>query len=410
MDNLIKKDILRILAKVNDALKKNDVKKISETSDEINHNSSIFQDEDSITLAVVVYATSKIKYDSKIKDLFKKAKLALSRSDYENYREFIKKITGHIHEIDSKMNNYVLHVYNAAEVKKGSKLFSNGISLPRVAELLNISQWELMSYMGKTNISDTFEKDKKLRKRLNHVRSFIGVGKIIVFDTGPIISLTLNNLLWLIEALHREFRGSFYIPIAVKKELIDRPLQTKKFKFEALQIIQYIGNGTLEVIENDFILSKTRYLMDLANRCFKAKGKWIQMIQEGEMEALATALYFKTDTVVVDERITRMLIENPPDVKYTLQRRLHTGVQMNTENVKKLHDEIKHFKVIRSVELVTIAYELGLLNKYMGREQQMAVKDIRKALLEGVLWAVKLNGCSVSRDEIEDIIKIEKDV
>ena len=232
----------------------------------------------------------------------------------------------------------------------------------------------------------------------------------IIFDTGPIISLTLNNLLWILEPLRREFRGTFYIPMAVKKELIDRPLQTKKFKFEALQIIPLISNGTLEIIENDFIESKTRSLMDLANRCFKAKGNWIQMIQSGEMEALATALYFGSKTVVVDERITRMLIENPPDVKRTLERRLHTKVYMNEENIKSLHKEIKDLKVIRSIELVTVAYELGLLNRYKEKSQELFVKDVNKALLEGVLWGVKLNGCSVSEDEIKEIIRIESKI
>ena len=57
--------------------------------------------------------------------------------------------------------------------------------------------------------------------------------KSIVFDTGPIISLTLNNLLWIIEPLHDRFGGEFYITKAVYKELIDRPLSTKKYKFEA---------------------------------------------------------------------------------------------------------------------------------------------------------------------------------
>ncbi|MFT4304986.1 MAG: hypothetical protein ACMXX8_02755, partial [Candidatus Woesearchaeota archaeon] len=183
--------------------------------------------------------------------------------------------------------------------------------------------------------------------------------KIIVFDAGPVISLTLNNLLWVLEDLKKYFNGNFYVPMAVKHELIDKPLKTKKFKFEALQIIPLISNGTFEIIHNDFIVSKTRYLVDLANRCFKAKGNYIQIIQDGEMEAVSTALYFKSDTIVVDERITRMLIENPKDVKRTLERRLHTQIYVDKKNLNTFHEIVKHIKVIRSIELVTIAYELG---------------------------------------------------
>jgi hypothetical protein len=32
----------------------------------------------------------------------------------------------------------------------------------------------------------------------------------------------------------------------------------------------------------------------------------------------------------------------------------------------------------------------------------------KKTLLEGLLWGVKLNGCSVSEREIDEVIKIEK--
>ncbi len=59
-------------------------------------------------------------------------------------------------------------------------------------------------------------------------------------------------------------------------------------------------------------------------------------------------------------------------------------------------------KLIRSVELVSVAYELGLLDKYL-----VNVPNPKKTLLEAVLWGVKLNGCSVSEREIEEIVRIE---
>ena len=33
--------------------------------------------------------------------------------------------------------------------------------------------------------------------------------------------------------------------------------------------------------------------------------------------------------------------------------------------------------------------------------------DARKNLLESVLWGVKLNGCAVSKEEIENIVRLE---
>ena len=70
--------------------------------------------------------------------------------------------------------------------------------------------------------------------------------KTIVFDTGPIISLTMNNLLWILEPLKSISNANFYITNPVKKELVDNPLnKTKRFKFEALQVLHYIENGIL---------------------------------------------------------------------------------------------------------------------------------------------------------------------
>lgn len=176
MNELIRKDILRILTKVNNSIFKKDTSTLINTSNEINHNSSIFQDEDSISLAVVVYAISKLmernkgKVFSNFPTLFKKAKSHLDRHEFEKYRNTIKEIIKKISDVDHKMKSYVIHIYNQSEIKKGSKIFSNGISLPRVAELLNISQWELKEYIGKTNIPDSFGIDKNLKKRLEYSR------------------------------------------------------------------------------------------------------------------------------------------------------------------------------------------------------------------------------------------------
>ncbi len=80
--------------------------------------------------------------------------------------------------------------------------------------------------------------------------------KVIVFDTGPIISLTTNNLLGLLTNLKEKYKGSFYITGAIRRELIERPLETKKFKFEALQVIRCVGADVLEVSDSKELRNK----------------------------------------------------------------------------------------------------------------------------------------------------------
>ena len=227
--------------------------------------------------------------------------------------------------------------------------------------------------------------------------------KIIVFDAGPIISLTTNNLLGLLTNLKEKYKGSFYITEAVKRELIERPLATKKFKFEALQVLRCINSNILEVFGGEELRKKAFHLLDLANTCFKAKGNFIQIVHFAEMSGLAAAILNNADAFAVDERTTRLLIENPNDLIRILEERLHTDIYVNKKVLEEFRKETEKIRLIRSVELVTIAYEFGLLDKYIISN----IEDPKRTLLDGVLWGVKLNGCAVSDKEIEEIIKLE---
>ncbi len=227
--------------------------------------------------------------------------------------------------------------------------------------------------------------------------------KSIVFDAGPIISLTTNNLLWLLKSLKSRYKGEFYISKQVKNELVDVPLKTKRFKFEALQVLQYINKDIIKVIENEKIKQKAFELLDLANNCFKARGNWMRIVHYGETAGIAACLHLNSDAFVVDERTTRTLIEDPKKEASILKHKLHTNITVNEDNLKKFREMTKNIRIIRSVELVTVAYKLGLLNEFL-----LNIEKPKETLLDSVLWGVKLNGCAVSRKEIEQIVRMEK--
>ncbi|MEK7074128.1 MAG: hypothetical protein AAB968_00005, partial [Patescibacteria group bacterium] len=65
-------------------------------------------------------------------------------------------------------------------------------------------------------------------------------------------------------------------------------------------------------------------------------------------------------------------------------------------------------KILRSVELVTVAFEFGLLDRYVAAGEEKAIPGIRQKLLESVLWGLKMNGCAVSGKEIEQITRMTK--
>lgn len=225
---------------------------------------------------------------------------------------------------------------------------------------------------------------------------------IIIFDTGPIITLTLNNLTWLLEEFKRKCDCQMIVPDSVKFELIDRPIEGKKYKFEALQTLVYLKNHTLDVYKGR-IRTETNQLADLMNSIFMAKGKNLQLVHLGEVETIAVALKLNADVIVVDERTVRLLIEAPKVLHKLMERKLHTKIDINLPNLSLLQKKTANIKIIRSVEIVTRAYELGMLDKYLPYD----MPDSKKELLTAVLWAMKLNGCSITQEEIYEIASIE---
>ena len=232
--------------------------------------------------------------------------------------------------------------------------------------------------------------------------------KALVFDTGPIISLTINNLLWVLDSLKNEYKGEFYITPAVYDELINKPLNTRKYKLEALQVLPYITKGTLKIYNNLPMISIAKEVADYANHSFEIDGNFIEIVHKGEIEAVATAISLQAEAIVIDERTTRHLIECPEKIASHMENTMHQKVLINRQNLNKVKELVGTLRVIRSVELVTIAYEKGFLNRFTDNAGSKIVPNIKHAVLEGALWGVKLNGCSVKEQEIIEILKMEK--
>jgi hypothetical protein len=226
--------------------------------------------------------------------------------------------------------------------------------------------------------------------------------KSMVFDAGSVISLTTSGLLFILKELRQVYGGKFLITYPVKRELIDKPLDTKKFKFEAIQIMKLIEEETLEVYKSAKLRSLTHKLLDTANNSFIAKGEPIKIVHIGEISSVAACILLKSDALVVDERTTRVLLENPNKLSQILSHHLDTDIHISKKNIEEFVSLVDGLRAIRSIELAAVAYENGILNKL--------VPDIpygEELLLDSILWSIKMNGCSIGEDEIEEIIRME---
>src|SRR3989338_6022899 len=220
--------------------------------------------------------------------------------------------------------------------------------------------------------------------------------KILFFDAGPVISLVMSRLPWILPELKKKFGGKFYITPAVQKELVERPLSVKRYEFEALQVMKFIREGILEVYAN-VPQKKVQELQTLANNSFSIRGKPMEVIQSGEMESVAAALQLNS-AVVMDERTLRLFIENSPELLGILEYRFSQKIQADKTKIKQFSSQLQGIPIIRSTELVGIAYKLSLLDGFVPPG-----KGGKETLLDAVLWATKYNGCAITEHEIEEV-------
>jgi len=222
--------------------------------------------------------------------------------------------------------------------------------------------------------------------------------KYLIFDAGPIISLTMNGMLPIIEKLKRIFPGEFIITPHVKSEVIDRPMKIKKYKLEAIQVKDMLDRGIFkmsnEIVPQEKLDKEIKRLLKVTGGVLRVTqtGEKIQIIHEGEAACLAFANLCDCESaIVIDERTTRMLTEAPKNLEKMMEKKLHTAIDSQLSLLK----ELKKFKFIRSAELLFIAYKKNLI-------------DIQKSkdLLDALLYGVKFKGCAISSEEVEEMKKL----
>jgi hypothetical protein len=223
--------------------------------------------------------------------------------------------------------------------------------------------------------------------------------KILIFDSGALINLSMNGLLYILEELKKKFNGKFIITEQVKYEIVDRPVGIQKFELGALRIQKLLDDNIVEMadslgIDEKELNEKTVKLMEMANHSMKVKGQWVHLVEEAEMSCLALSNMLgerKIESLIaIDERTTRMLCENPESLSRIMSEKLHQRVEISADNF----NSFEKARFIRSSELVFVAYKKEVINLE------------GKKVLEALLYATKYKGAAISFKEIDALKKI----
>ncbi len=84
----------------------------------------------------------------------------------KHYKNESKKAINLISKIDSKLALYIEEIFEKSRINKGSIIYGHGISTGRVSEMLGITKWELVNYIGKTGVHDIKEMENARRRLL----------------------------------------------------------------------------------------------------------------------------------------------------------------------------------------------------------------------------------------------------
>jgi len=167
MEERVKKDILVVLQDLKKGILKNNLDVLKSSSDKTLHDAGLYQDEDSITVAVVAYSLYKIfsrerlqnnvvfeKFKNRLFNEITEARNILIKGDFSGYRKEMKDVLALIGKLEKKFGMYITEVLSQARIKKGGRVYEHGISSGRAAELMGISPWELQTYLGATKLSE----------------------------------------------------------------------------------------------------------------------------------------------------------------------------------------------------------------------------------------------------------------
>jgi len=214
----------------------------------------------------------------------------------------------------------------------------------------------------------------------------------LFFDSSALISMAVTCSLPMLKKLKPLYGGDFFVTDAVYNETIGRSMSSLRFRYEGHRLKELVEDGVIKIYHDEDLQEKIKWLMNSINSTYFA-GRPMQIVQIGEISAITACIEGKGKSVVVDERIARLLVENPSAMKPWLEHKLHTSISVNNKTAEEWKSYISgKFMPLRSSELAVVGWKKGIFGE-------------NKDILFGLLWALKFAGCAITEDEINSYIK-----
>ncbi|MDO8627059.1 MAG: hypothetical protein Q7K42_01210 [Candidatus Diapherotrites archaeon] len=193
-----------------------------------------------------------------------------------------------------------------------------------------------------------------------------------------------------------EMNLEMYIAPGVEYESVTRPREINRFKLSSVRIGDAIKEGWMKVWKDKKqIQESVKEIQEIANKIYYSDEGEMTIMHLGEAESLALINIMQTDIFGIDERTVRMLIEEPFALKKHMQIKYEQNIYLNKEMLEKFKALMPKITIIRSTELISLAFENGLFQQELSEDQES---------LSAALYSLKYSGCAISGQEIEEFV------
>lgn len=139
-----------------------------------------------ITLAIFSYVLAKLlekpRYlGRKRDDVFEEVEKGLNEcleharaGKVEKIEKAVESLNSEINEIDVADKRYITGLFEKGKLKVAARLYAQGVSLGRAAELVGVDRHDVQSYAGKTMMYDRLPSVGGIEDRLKKVRKIFG--------------------------------------------------------------------------------------------------------------------------------------------------------------------------------------------------------------------------------------------
>jgi len=213
--------------------------------------------------------------------------------------------------------------------------------------------------------------------------------KNIVCDSSALISLADTSNLAVLKFLSAQ-GISFFITPAVKSEITTRPMTIRKYALSAIRLQKCIDDGYLKILSSVTLHEQTQRILGSANSMIFAGKKPLELIQLGEAECLAIFASASAHMLLVDEKTTRLLIENPHKLRETIQAR-NSDVRLDQGRRDEFGALTKDVSCLRSSELLAFAYTKGYFDDF---------RNLKEDAFKASIYALRDSGCGLAASEI----------